>query len=999
LAFFARDAMRALTPAARSLSFVMLFASCADSPSGGQTVDDTGGVDVPSSTDTSPDVSVTFDARDDVDAGSDAAPDTDGQGGVGEPCNVPADCESDICLDITTGDGAGVCSDLCGDDSECPDGFECIVWQNAGDDFTTLCVPTDYCLDPDNDGYGTGPGCLGADCDEAFDDVNAGAEEVCDGRDNDCDRQTDEQASGTLESCDTGFQGVCGEGRTQCVDGALVCSAFSEPSAETCDGRDNDCDGVVDNNPVGVTVWYVDADGDRFGDDASGATACVRPEGRTSDGGDCDDTNRSVNPTVPEICDGIDNDCDGEVDEEGAAGTLTFWRDADGDGAGDAADTIQGCAPPEGYVANDDDCNDADGAIFPGAEDLCDSIDNNCNGVLDDAAGPDAGLWYADADGDGWGNRSDALYSCSAIAGRVDRADDCDDTRSAINPDAAELCDGVDNNCRDGVDEAAATDARTWFQDADEDGFGNVGVTRVSCSQPAGYVSAGDDCDDSSRSVNPAATEVCNGRDDDCDGATDEEGATGALTWYLDNDGDGVGNSLRTELACTRPANHVATGGDCNDANGAVFPGATEVCNGVDDNCVDGVDEASAVGATEWYLDADGDSWGLAGSVRNACVQPAGYVNRAGDCNDSASTRYPGAPEVCNAADDNCNGAVDEGVQTTFYRDFDTDGFGSPTSTQQACTAPAGYVINNLDCDDATALRAPGLPETCDGIDNNCNVTVDEGAQTTFFLDSDGDTYGNPAIVRDACNAPAGYVNRAGDCDDSTALRNPGRVEVCDNLDNNCNSTIDEGVQTTYYVDQDGDTYGSTTILACSQPAGTVTRGGDCNDTRLDISPGVPERCSTTFDDNCNGSINESAAVDATRWYFDTDGDGFGQSVPDFSPIGTVRACTRPADFCIRFFGICVDDPIPYVGNQSDCDDSSALARPGGGPEACDGYDNDCNGTRDDGLSRTVTIYRDGDGDGRGVTPAIQVCVEPIGQESDWVQVCCDSDDDDASTF
>ena len=111
------------------------------------------------------------------------------------------------------------------------------------------------------------------------------------------------------------------------------------------------------------------------------------------------------------------------------------------------------------------------------------------------------------------------------------------------------------------------------------------------------------------------------------------------------------------------------------------------------------------------------------------------------------------------------------------------------------------------------------------------------------------------------------------------------------------------------------------------------------------------------------------------------------------------QPCTRPADFCIRFFGICIDDPIPYVGNQSDCDDSSALARPGGGPEACDGYDNDCNGTRDDGLARPVTIYRDGDGDGRGVSPAILVCREPIGQESDWVQVCCDSDDDDASTF
>jgi gliding motility-associated-like protein len=174
------------------------------------------------------------------------------------------------------------------------------------------------------------------------------------------------------------------------------------------------------------------------------------------------------------------------------------------------------------------------------------------------------------------------------------------------------------------------------------------------------------------------------------------------LTFYADADGDGFGDAGSTTLACTAPEGYVTDNTDCDDASATVYPGATEQCNSIDDNCNTLIDDG--VVFITYYADADGDGFGGSTSVV-ACAQPEGYVTDNTDCDDASATVYPGATEVCNTIDDNCNGQIDEGVLLTFYADADGDGFGDAGSTTLACTAPEGYVTDNTDCDDTDALN------------------------------------------------------------------------------------------------------------------------------------------------------------------------------------------------------------------------------------------------------------------------------------------------------
>ena len=175
------------------------------------------------------------------------------------------------------------------------------------------------------------------------------------------------------------------------------------------------------------------------------------------------------------------------------------------------------------------------------------------------------------------------------------------------------------------------------------------------------------------------------------------------------------------------------------------------------------------------------------------------YSECGGDCNDTVASIRPGATELCDGIDNDCDGSVDEGGLTrTWYRDLDEDGFGDPTTTQvTACGTPAppGFVANDQDCDDGNAARFPGNPEVCDAIDNDCDATVDEGLpQNTYYRDADGDGYGNPGQTRDDCAAvpPPGYVAAAGDCNDADRAVNPGATEICtDAVDNDCDGSLD----------------------------------------------------------------------------------------------------------------------------------------------------------------------------------------------------------------
>ncbi|MBZ4398365.1 MopE-related protein [Myxococcus sp. AS-1-15] len=605
--------------------------------------------------------------------------------------------------------------------------------------------------------------------------------EQCDSLDNDCDGEVDEGNPGGLQACATGGVGVCGEGVTYCTHGLVECVQKYGPTAEVCDGRDNDCNGQPDDG-LTFSTWYQDLDHDNYGVASQSVQACVRPASHAAQAGDCDDTRATFNPAAPEVCDGLDNDCDGQVDE--SLTRQTWYRDADGDGFGVASDTVSDCRQPAGYVAVSGDCNDGSASIKPGAAEVCDGVDNNCNALTDEGL---LGTYHRDADGDGYGSASQSTQACAAPSGYVGNSTDCNDGSAAIHPGATEVCDGIDNNCAGGADEGLAT--QTWYRDADGDSYGNASVSTQNCRQPSGYVSNASDCSDSNSGIRPGATETCDSVDNNCNGSVDE-GVTS--TFYRDVDGDGYGNASSSTQACSRPSGYATNATDCNDGSAAIHPGATEVCDGVDNNCAGGVDEGLTT--YTWYRDADADGYGNSSVSTSSCRQPSGYVGNATDCNDGASNVRPGATESCDGLDNNCNGSVDEGAMRTWYRDTDGDGYGYPTSTTQACSPPAGYVANGTDCHDGFATIHPGATEVCDYMDNNCNGSVDEGLTVpTLYRDADGDGYGNPSVSTKSCGPFAGYVANATDCNDNNSAIHPGRMEICwDGIDNNCSGQVNE---------------------------------------------------------------------------------------------------------------------------------------------------------------------------------------------------------------
>ncbi len=182
--------------------------------------------------------------------------------------------------------------------------------------------------------------------------------------------------------------------------------------------------------------------------------------------------------------------------------------------------------------------------------------------------------------------------------------------------------------------------------------------------------------------------------------------------------------------------------GDCDDTDPYINPFATEVCDGVDQDCDGNVDEGLTV---TYYPDADGDGHGVEAGAEEMCGLQPGYASSMDDCDDTSPERYPGATEACNGVDDDCDGEVDEGAASTFYEDSDGDGYGAQDVSVQGCVSPEGYVSDGSDCNDADPDIHPWVADEPNGVDDDCNGTVDDlflevaaGQAHSLALRSDG---------------------------------------------------------------------------------------------------------------------------------------------------------------------------------------------------------------------------------------------------------------------
>jgi MYXO-CTERM domain-containing protein len=604
---------------------------------------------------------------------------------------------------------------------------------------------------------------------------------------------------------------------------------------------DNDNDGIVstldcDDNDVSVGAGTVDLDGDWI-------YACT----------DCDDNDATINPAAAEVCaDGIDQNCDGydqptDVDGDGGIGVRCGGDDCDDsdatvDGADLDGDNFSTCAG---------DCDDADVLAFPGAPELCDSIDQNCDGVTDDES---------DNDGDGF-------TPCNAISGQLPGGD-CNDLNANQSPGLPEICNGLDDNC-DGVTDDVDVDLDT-FIDSDCGGL---------------------DCDDNDATINPAAVEVCDGADvdSDCDGISDsfdvdigtvsstEVLTDSTVTAIPDNDPAGLTMTLVSvevdpiidinveldithtwdsdlEITLTSPAGTSVILSDNNGGSGdnytdTVFDdeAVTPIGNGsapftgsfIPDNPLSTFDGELATGT--WALlivDSAGadtgtlDSWTLTietGTVGD--VDGDGSVDTCGDCDATDPLIGEGVPEICDdSIDQDCSGA-DELSDDDGDLGIDVNCGGDDCDDDDALVDVTTDVDLDLvtvcggDCDDGDATIFPGAdePGTCDGIDNDCDGFDLVGTDGLADFDGDGE---------DICS---------GDCNDLMPAINTSGIEICNGVDNDCDTTI--GID----VDLDGAT-------SC----GDV----DCDDNDALTFPGAVETCDgADLDEDCDG-ISDSFDLD-----------------------------------------------------------------------------------------------------------------------------------------
>jgi hypothetical protein len=601
---------------------------------------------------------------------------------------------------------------------------------------------------------------------------------------------------------------------------------------------DNDSDGyAVEGGSCGLVdcndgdplehpnqTWYKDKDNDGYSDGTQNTTSCTRPTGYkiaselTDTSGDCDDENAAIHPGATEVCDGVDNNCNGQIDE---GLTTTYYRDLDADSYGDPANSIQACTQPSGYVTDNTDCNDNDAMEHPNQ------------------------TWYKDKDNDGYSDGTQNTTSCTRPTGYKIASEltatsgDCNDMNPAINivQGTCGIIDPEDNDSQyawgenvgwinlkpsQGPGVNVTDTVVTGYAWGENIGWINLhpanhgGVTNDGAGNLSGFA-WGENVGWINFAPTGAGVKV-----DPLTGAFSGKAWGENIGWInfgltnggvntswrgiLDADGDGYNSTV-----------------DCDDGNPAINPGATEVCDGIDNNCdgvVDGITQLCYTGPS--------------GTVGIGVCKAGTQTCTSGMWGSCVSEVTP-TSEICDALDNDCDGSVDDNLTRPT-----TCGIGACASTgTETCTV--GTWGNN------TCTSGSPTAETCNNIDDNCDGSVDEGLTrpTTCGI---GACSGNTGVEtcsagtwgNDTCDPLAGAA-----ANDAT----------CNGVDDDCNGIADEDYVAT------NTTCG---IGACASIGQLICSGGSLVDTCATGQP-QPESCDG-IDNDCDGVVPSNE--------IDTDNDG-----------------------------------------------------------------------------------------------------------------------------